>query len=52
MPELILVFKLNDEKTELAIDISRKALLSVRDALREAGIEANVIVKQEPKILD
>jgi len=39
-----------DKKAE--VNLTRKMALTVRDALREAGIEAGVLLISKPKILD
>ena len=31
---------------------AKKAILEIRDALRAEGVEADVIVNREPKVLD
>jgi DNA-binding CsgD family transcriptional regulator len=50
----VLVLKIGEinKQIDLEIDISRKTILIVRDAFRKAGVEADVILKQTPKILD
>ena len=46
--------KIGEIKKGVEIDAgkAKKSILVIRDALRAAGIEAEVIVNREPKVLD
>jgi len=52
MAEYILKIGKIDQPVEVSVGKAKKAILEVRDALREADIEADVIIKSEPKILN
>lgn len=52
MAEYILKIGEIKESVEINIGKAKKAILEIRDALRAEGIEADVIVNREPKVLD
>jgi hypothetical protein len=52
MTEFILKIGKIDEPIEILAGNAKKSILVIRDALRDNNVEADVIVKPEPKILD
>ena len=52
MAEYILKIGEIKKGVEINTGTAKKSILVIRNALREAGIEAEVIVRREPKILD